>query len=658
MTRKLIRTGCLALSLALAACQPATTASDTPTLAAPTTSPATPTPAATPTGTWIRLAPDSGPPGTVIRIDGYLPGGPDAASAAGDPTLLHTTLCWDGCLTGFTAVDTPVEWSTDQPGQFSAQFTAPSLPWLGPDGPVPGATGDYRVGVQCLGPLVAGCALQEAQAEAVFHLTGSSPSRCLAGQPCVELALTPAQAQPGDTVTVSGWAPVFETIDGQPFGYSLSLQTTEPQPQSMPVGQITQALDGSLSGGFVVPQSLPGAGLLASGTYAIVLEAFTPHSLAAGAGPSGLAQAALTLGQGLAWASIQPGTPAWVSASADLNESRMYVDPQDPAHMAYCAPYAVRVSHDSGKTWSGFPIDGAVQAIAGIGFEVLSGGATGGQPGCLEVSLDSLHPNSLFAVFGTADVQMGAPPEFFLGLASTDSGQTWSLIPGPGPDVDFPFGGLTVVAPGTVAALFASAGNPATPLVAQVTQDGGRTWWKGQFGCPGGGPCLRWGPAPGSIGGMGAPRPQTLLTSMDSGQTWSQTEISIDLHTFVAGQAAGFQAGQVLVVSGLDSFPARWSEDRGQTWQALSLPPLPDNDPSSSNYTALQILPGGSLVAVGDDGGWDALMPGASSWCQLRAADLPGQAVWLAPAEGNIWWLNPATGQPQSTELSHFTCPP
>jgi hypothetical protein len=643
----------------LAACQAAPTPVAPSATSAATPRPPTNTPAAaTPVGTWIRLTPDSGPPGTVIHIDGYLPGGPDAAGAADNQTLLHTTVCWDGCLTGFTAVDSPVEWSADQPGQFSTQFTAPSLPWLGPDGPVPGVAAVYRVGVQCLGPLVTGCALQEAQAEAEFHLTDSSPARCLTGQPCVELGLAPSQARPGDKVSVSGWAPVFETIDGQAFGYTLSLQIGGTEPALVPVGQIDQGVDGNLSGQFVVPQSAPGGGPLTTGAYAILLQASTPQSLASGLGPQTLAQANLTFGQGQAWQSLPAGAPLWLAASADLTEPGLFADPQEPNHLAYCAPNTIRVSLDAGNSWTNVPISGAVHAIEQAGYQVMSGGTLGGQPACLSVTLDAAHPSSLFAVFTTAEAQMGAPPEYLWGLATADSGNTWTLIPRPGPDYDFPFGGITMAGPGKVAALYSPAGTPTPPLVALVTQDGGRTWSAGQVGCPESGPCLRWGPAPGSISGMGAPRPQTLLMSPDSGRSWEATDVTIDLHAFVAGQAAGYQAGQVLVVAGLESFPARWSADGGRTWQTLSLPQLPGNDVASTNFSGLQILPTGTLIAQSDQGAWAVLIPGASSWCSLSAVGLPDRPARLVSAGGSLWWLDDATGQPGHAPASDFSCSP
>jgi hypothetical protein len=67
------------------------------------------------------------------------------------------------------------------------QFTVPCAPWLGADGPHPLATGTYAVGVQCIGPALAGCALQGAQVTATFFLLASpAPGLCQIG-PCARL---------------------------------------------------------------------------------------------------------------------------------------------------------------------------------------------------------------------------------------------------------------------------------------------------------------------------------------------------------------------------------------------------------------------------------------------------------------------------------------
>jgi hypothetical protein len=183
-------------------------------------------------------------------------------------------VCWQDCLTGFVEHDQPVEWSAAEPGQFTAHFTVPDIPWLSADGPVPLEPGDYTVSVQCLGPNVEECALKEGQAGATFHLTGPASTRCGPEQPCAELHFSPDQAAPGAQVTLTGWAPVVETFGDQPSGYSLVIQVPGANSQTVQIGQIKQALNGKISGAFAVPLQLPGAGLLPPGPYDIALQAY------------------------------------------------------------------------------------------------------------------------------------------------------------------------------------------------------------------------------------------------------------------------------------------------------------------------------------------------------------------------------------------------
>lgn len=654
----------VAAALLLAGCQAAPTPASpppSPTNAPPTvTAPpaASPTPASTPTGTWIHLTPDDGSPGAPFQIEGYLPGGPTAAEAEGDATLQHTTLCWDGCLTGFTAVDVPVQWSADEAGRFTISFNAPSVPWWGPQGPRPVEDGDYVVGVQCLGPIVPGCATQEAQATATFQLAGAEPGRCSQGQPCAELTLAPSQAQPGDTVEISGWAPIIETISGQPFGYTLAIDVGGAGTPASPIGTVTQQVDGELSGEFTVPQSVPGTGALSSGNYDVLLQASTPQTVVIGQGGPTVTRASLTLGASVTWNSLRFGAPIWLAPTADLVTPAVSVDPQDPQRLAYCAPNTIRLSSDGGQTWQDVPINGAVDAIDQLGFEIMSGGATGGTPQCIAVTLDTAHPQSLYAVFAAAERQMGAPPEFFKGLFTDDGGASWETVPAPGASYDFPFGGFAGLPGGRIEALFNLTGSGGPAVQVETTQDGGATWSPRSPSCPHTAPCLRWGPAPGSISGMGAPRPQSLLRSTDAGQNWSVTDITLDLHAGVAGEAAGFADGSALVLAGQEAFPARWSRDGGATWTTVALPALPGQGDARNSFPALQFLPDGSLVALGPDGGWKGLPPAGQSWCSLSGNRLPNTSVRFASAGDAIWWLDPSTGTPAHTSLAAAMCTP
>src|SRR5437763_1447080 len=105
---------------------------------------------ATAPGAWITLSPQAGLPGTVVRISGFLPGGPSAAQAQKTISFNYGYVCWAACPGGLTYGGVPVQWSRTQAGHFTMQFTVPRAPWLGADGPHPLAPRTYTVGVRRL----------------------------------------------------------------------------------------------------------------------------------------------------------------------------------------------------------------------------------------------------------------------------------------------------------------------------------------------------------------------------------------------------------------------------------------------------------------------------------------------------------------------------
>src|SRR5919197_4670670 len=125
---------------------------------------------ATASGAWITLSPRTGLPGTVVRISGFLPGGPSAAQAQKMISFNYGYVCWAACPGGLTYGGVPVQWSRTQAGHFTMQFTVPHVPWLGADGPHSLAPGSYTIGVQCIGPAIRWCALQGVQDTATFFL--------------------------------------------------------------------------------------------------------------------------------------------------------------------------------------------------------------------------------------------------------------------------------------------------------------------------------------------------------------------------------------------------------------------------------------------------------------------------------------------------------
>jgi photosystem II stability/assembly factor-like uncharacterized protein len=626
----------------------------TPTARAVPPVTAAPFPTPTVSGASFTLEPDTAPPGTRVQGSGYLPGGPSAEEAKKNPGFESATICWGACPGGLSEQDVPVQWSDTQPGTFVLTFTVPAVPWLGADGAHPLFPGDYAVGVQCLAPAQPGCLLRGPQIGAVFHLVGPTPSECKEG-PCGQMTLRPTEGVPGTQVQVGGWAPLNEIIDDTPFGYSLLLESGGPVSQAPQVASVQQALDGSIAGSFRIPPAWPGLGLLESGPYTLTLQA-----LFLNAGPAVtetlpggvrilplakadaveviLAPATLTLTAPPAWASLGEVQPLLFQDSDRLYTPAVAADAADPMRIAYCVPGGIRLSTDGGATWSAISTAGVAQVASKTDYPLFGGGSSS-PARCDSVTLDAGHPDSFYAVFETAKRPYGAPPIFLMGYLTTDGGKTWQLVPEARGYAMDQFGGFRSVERG-VEALF--GGQPSTPdFGVEQTTDGGRTWTQSDLTCPASGPCIRWGPAPSQIGGMGVGYPQAIEISTDDGQTWT-TPVWPTQVTLNSGpsQLASLSGSAVALLSPGDDYPFRVSTDGGETWKVIGLPTLSGSDGNTPLYPGLQMLPNGALLAQSQSGtSWQMLVPGASSWCTVAGAVLPSTPDLLTAIGDQLWWL-------------------
>ncbi|MCL4562522.1 MAG: hypothetical protein M1281_18160, partial [Chloroflexi bacterium] len=496
-------------------------ASATPTLQ-PTIQPA---PSSTPAGPWISLTPASGGPGTTVQVSGYYAGSLPVDQLQQQNYLTHADICWGGCTNGLPESALEVKWSQTDPGHFSLQFVVPSIPWLANDGVHKLQAGDYAISLMNLDPNATGCKPSAAgtkdcpvasQINTTFHLTeGYRGPECQDASNCGRMTASPAQGAPGDTIQVQGWAPLMEII-GQPFGYYLVLET---KPNAIAtsadlfqLATAQQAMDGSFTASFQVPQSANyGSPALTPGSYTLALQAitlginssttneknFTPVLIA----PT---QFEITAAPG--WAQRQRPAPLWIQPSSSLIDATVSADPSNPLRLAYCADGAIRLSEDGGQTWSSIPITAAGSATLPGDLEI-----SPQQARCASVLLDPTHPDSFYAVFGAQSKQWGAPPIYYLGLYSTDRGQTWQVVPvtqsiTQGSMDIGRFGGF-VYSGNAIQALYydTPSSDPAqpSPLKVSQTSDGGATWTPAALTCPPAGPCLRWGAAPSEIAGMG-----------------------------------------------------------------------------------------------------------------------------------------------------------
>jgi hypothetical protein len=600
-------------------------------------------------GATIQLSPDSGPPGTVVQIAGTYPGA--AAGPTADTAPSHATICWNGCPSGLRGLGETVTWSETQPGRFTLQFTVPQAAWLEDDGVHALAPGDYAVGLQCLVPpggrLVSGCALQPAVANATFHMTGPITQLCAAAE-CGSLQLTPATAAPGAHVQVSGLAPVAVLSGNGAFAYSLRLTSADGTiSEQLPDLQLQQAPDGSLAGDFPVPLAFYGTGVLPPGAYTASLEAFLvpgPRRLA-------VASANVALSPAPDWSSIA-APPLHVDRGESITGPLLAADPTDPHRLAYCGQDGIMATQDGGASWTPVPVDDAQQQAAQTRYPLFIA-PRGGQI-CLEALPAPGLPQGYYTVFRAADAGFGAPPIFFVAYETLDGGASWRPVPLPDGFSAVQFGGFQTPE-GAVQALFSSpapSGNSSTapasappqPAIAVEQANGDGSWTSVSLGCPASGPCVRWGPGPNAVGSCAMnERVQLIERSTDAGRSFTPPEWPQDANACVLNELAALSPATELLLTGEEplGFAVRVSTDGGDTWQAVTLPSLPDVDATqTTRFPGLQLLPDGSLLAQGPSS-YFLLPPGAGGWCAVRAVPFSAIPQSVLPAGDRLHWMQP-----------------
>lgn len=664
------------------------TSSSVPALATPVTEfVPTPTPdqnaapTPSPSGAWITLLPQSGPPGSTVEIQGYLP---DAHVTVTNTVDTHADLCWGTCPGGLQYEGVAIHWSTTEPGHFTTRFTVPAAPWLGANGIQPLVPGAETVGIQCLdrpvlptkGPGFVPCPRQPAQATATFHLTGAGSPDCSAG-PCGRLSLSPDEGPPGTLVKVTGWAPLTNVMIGdRPFGYNLALQRAVGSLDNPWLGQVQQAPDGTVTGSFRVPAAFSSIGPLTPGSYTLALQALlngapasrvrpapgltvtplTKGSTALGARVT-LAPTTFTVTAAPSWASLGPLHPIRIQPSASSQPLVATAgDPANPRRLASCAPRGIEVSDDGGRHWASVPTTGIVQAAQGSPYELFP--QPDNPPPCTSLAVDPTHPDSFYAGFSLIRTRYhSAPPEYTIGFFTNDAGQTWHLVPTPnGLDLST-FGGFQVT-DHSVLALFSHPTQSLKPstFFVQATSDGGKTWTSDQLPCPASGPCVRWGAADTIVTGMGATLPQPIERSTDNGQTWAPPSWPSTIPTrYASGQLVALGPTTVALVSNNSvnpGYPFLLSTDIGASWHVVSLPNLSNAGTEPLSFPSLQMLPSGDLLAHGDQShGWLMLTPGASQWCEVTGAALPTSVNRLLAIGDRLWWVQAGNAPNQSPTL-------
>lgn len=612
----------------------------------------------TPTGVWMALSPDHGPPGTVVQVTGFAPDGP-VKGAAGAPDT--ASVCWAGCQG--LVLDTPVSWQVANPNAFRMVFSVPAVPWLGADGVRLPSPGGYDVGIRCVTGELSGCATKPAQALATFRVTGPVPTPCPRPS-CAQVQLSPQSGPPGTLVRVSGRAPV--TSRGQ-VGYTLALSRQSATVELLGDNGLTQAPGGELSGSFRLPVAAGALGLLIPGPYAVGIEPPATISGAprpAASPPPPLVQATFQVTAAPSWASLGALRPLWVEPSAEPARRVVTGDPSDARRLAYCARGGIRVSSDGGATWMAVPTDG-VAALDTSAAPLATGG--GQPPTCQSVTLDPAHADSFFASFRVTPAG-GPPPVFLEGFATVDRGRSWQRIPAPLGHPDTDFGGFWP-SPTSVEALFRGPSGTSTSLAvfdAERTADGGATWAPAPLACPAVGPCVRWGPAPPPSTGMGAPQLQPILFQGSDRRGWNVPAWPRAADLGVPGPHQLVSLSPTLVAlispSGDYPIPVLATRDGGATWSVVALPPYRGTSSEPARYPELQALPSGSLLAFDRaTNAWQLLGPGSSAWCPVAPGVLPIDQPAFRAIGDRLWWLDSgpsadSTATPLSAPIAAVVC--
>ena len=629
-------------------------------------------------GAWLRLSPDSGPPGTLVTLTGYLPA--DAATPPSGPAAESGVVCWDGCAAGLNisptwhwtglATSPTVSAAVPPPAAvplFKTTFTVPAIPWLTAAGPHPLTPGAYAVGIRCAGRVAPGCILRGPEASATFYLTGSGavqPLECAAGAACARLAVEPAAAALGTKVAVTGWAPLTSG------GYHLVLS-----PGTIAVADVSQDASGALTATFAVPDSVDDNQVIAPGPHTLSLE----YTFGGGGQPSHtvtVSQATLTVKPASTWASLGMLHPLWVAASQPVDAAVVRGASAASGPVAVCARgTGIRWTADGGRTWTDVPTAAAVPVAAGTKY-VFQLGSSAQVPAsaCASVLPDSRHPGSFYATFDLVAAACDcAPPYIAVGYVTTDQGAHWRPVPPPPGFTEGDFGGFQVRGD-AVQALFSNgellrAGQAPHMAVVQST-DGGVTWTAAPLGCPASGPCVRLGARPSNISTCMAEIVRTLFSSSDGGSGWRALRTIDECSGAGATDVAAVGPSALLLLraelpaSGGQAplMAAQVSHDGGATWTVVAIPPLPEAAAAyhGAGIRSATFLPDGAIAAP-DGTALELLAPGAATWCPAAGVTLPRGAGGFTVAGGSYWWTTVAPAavelvQPGSVPLSALRC--
>lgn len=554
----------------------------------------------------ITLSPDSGPPGTIVTVHGFIPSMQKLPFKILNTSVIGN-LAFGGFASGLEYAAPATNWSRTNPGHFTVTFQVPKTAWLTPNGTHSLTDGPYSVAINCfVAPSsLKGCAQRPGQATATFTLTNvpSTPA------PKPYLHLSPAAAKPGDTVHVSGWAPVTEMI-GVPFPYNITWSQNG-QTSTAVSGSLTQSLTGQLSGSFQVPAANSSPGIAHVGLRYL----FIPNDAAVALAPT-----AIRVLAPLAWQSL--AIPKSVANTSNANAiakagPRMAMPSQTPGSFL--------ASDDGGRAWHAISV-AAINSISQKFGYPTDWMASSSGPVVSSVLLDVHDPSSFFITVGAIKKQYGsAPPVFYTPYDSTNGGAAWHAVPVPQGFTQGDFGGFFKSRKGVIAAWV--KGSDAR---FELTSNDGATWKLGAYTPPVNGLSLQFGPFSDQYPGMGIGITDPVLRHQ--GTRWvPSTTVSATVSQAPPSQLDALH-GATLLINPMSAYQLELTQNAGKSWQYVRIPTVPGGP--AERLMMLQI---GSLLAEGANH-WYVLAPHKTRWQPVPEAILPNSFETIQQWGSTLWW--------------------
>lgn len=572
----------------------------------------------------ITLSPDAGLPGTVVTVRGYIPSMKNESVKTLDQNSIGN-IAFGGFTDGLEYAASSSTWSASDPGHFEARFTVPKTAWLTPTDTHALVNGSYSVAINCftVGQAQAGCDLGPNQASATFTLTGAPQKPA----PKAYLHLSLDRAKPGDTVHVTGWAPLTEII-GVPFPYNFTW--SQNGNTSSPVsGTLSQSLSGQLSGSFKVPAANARAGLAHVGLQYLFERSNVSVSLA---------ETPIHVLAPLTWAQLAiPSAVASESNSEPIGRSGDLVALPSQTTGTFLA------SRNGGRSWRIVNVSAINQLAEKMGYP--TDWTTEKSPEVSTVLVDARDPSSFFITTAAISKKYGsAPPIFYTPYYSINSGASWRAVPVPRGFTQGDFGGF-LTSNGRIEATWVK--NSATAI--EVTDNGGVSWHMGALlplynGLP-----LQFGAFPDQYPGMGVGIQQPVASEIHD--HWATS-------TTVDATAAGAPASQLdrlldgtLLINPMSPYEVELTQNGGTSWQYVAIP----NPPGGLTGQELMMLHNGNLITTGSNGGWYLLRARSTVWTPIPKTILPSGLQVIEQIGGELWWYQyaPASASAAARDVHH-----